>query len=145
MKRIVFIVSLLKNNLVNKNIQQKSEKTMSRKILSSDQISPSALGSIKSYHADVVQKVETAVKNHKVVVIGMNHNPYVKKVRNALSDAKIPFEYYEFGNYFSQWKQRLAIKLWSGWPTFPQVFVSGKLVGGYQETNIALKNGEFKA
>jgi monothiol glutaredoxin len=35
-----------------------------------------------------------------------------------------------YGNYFSKWKQRLAIKLWSGWPTYPQIFIDGKLIGG---------------
>jgi hypothetical protein len=34
--------------------------------------------------------------------------------------------YLEYGSYFSKWKERLAIKLWSGWPTFPQVFVDGR-------------------
>ena len=26
-----------------------------------------------------------------------------------------------------------TIKLWRGWPTFPIVFVDGKLIGGYKE------------
>ncbi|MBY0515640.1 MAG: hypothetical protein K2P81_01940 [Bacteriovoracaceae bacterium] len=37
------------------------------------------------------------------------------------------------------------MKLWSGWPTYPQVFVNGKLVGGYQETAQQIKEGKIKA
>jgi monothiol glutaredoxin len=28
------------------------------------------------------------------------------------------------------WQERLAIKMWSGWSTYPQVFVKGILIGG---------------
>lgn len=39
------------------------------------------------------------------------------------------------------WKPRLAIKMLSGWPTFPQVFVDGVLIGGYKEAIAALQAG----
>ena len=35
-------------------------------------------------------------------------------------------------------EKRLAIKLWSGWPTFPQVFVRGELIGGEDLTKAAI-------
>ncbi|MDB4971522.1 MAG: hypothetical protein JWN44_7211, partial [Myxococcales bacterium] len=41
-------------------------------------------------------------------------------------------------------KRRLAIKLWSGWPTFPQVFVRGTLLGGEDATVAALTDGSLK-
>lgn len=71
-----------------------------------------------------------AVARHDVVVVGMAQNPHVKNVRKALTDAQIPFTYLEYGSYFSGWQRRLAVKLWSGWPTFPQVVVRGTLIGG---------------
>jgi glutaredoxin-related protein len=79
-----------------------------------------------------------------LVVVGMAQNPVVKKARKALEGAGIRFTYLEYGSYFAQWKQRLAIKLWSGWPTFPQVFVRGVLIGGYQELKVALTDGSLK-
>ena len=39
--------------------------------------------------------------------------PFVKRVRKALTDAGIAFTYLEYGSYFSQWKPRLAIKMWA--------------------------------
>jgi glutaredoxin-related protein len=45
----------------------------------------------------------------------------------------------------SKWRERLVIKMWSGWPLFPQVFVQGALVGGCDETLKALEDGSFTA
>ena len=75
----------------------------------------------------------------------MRQNPVVKRARTVLNDANIEFTYLEYGSYLSMWKQRLAIKLWSGWPTYPQVFVHGTLVGGCTEIKQALSDGSFQA
>ncbi len=107
---------------------------MSRNILAADKVSPAAMNFIAGYHAQVVNEVKLAVEQSPVVIVGMAHNPFVRKARKALSERGMNFKYLEYGSYFSGWKQRLAIKLWSGWPTYPQVFVEGKLLGGYQET-----------
>jgi monothiol glutaredoxin len=118
---------------------------MSRIVLSDSKIEPKALNALRSFHPDVLQQVVGAVGKDPIVVVGMAHNPFVRRVRRALSQAGLSFTYLEYGNYFTQWKQRLAIKLWSGWPTFPQVFVQGRLVGGCTDVERALATGEFKA
>ena len=92
----------------------------------------------------MVAEVAAAVEKHPVVVVGMAQNPHVKNVRKALGDAGIDVHYLEYGSYFSDWKKRLAIKLWSGWPTFPQVFVRGILVGGEELTKAALADGTLQ-
>jgi monothiol glutaredoxin len=96
------------------------------------------------FHADVITQVQTAVARDGVVVVGMAQNPFVKKARQALTEAGVPFTYLEFGSYLKAWKERLAIKMWSGWPTFPQVFVRGTLIGGNDETRAALADGSLK-
>lgn len=108
------------------------------------QIAPDALREIGAFHADVVERVRRAVAEHPVVVVGMAQNPHVKSIKKALSDAGVPFNYLEFGSYLSSWRQRLAIKLWSGWPTFPQVFVRGVLIGGEDLTKAALADGTLR-
>jgi glutaredoxin-related protein len=97
------------------------------------------------FHASVVREVEDAVHRDAVVVVGMAQNPHVRKVRRALDEAGVAYTYLEYGSYFSKWKQRLAIKLWSGWPTFPQVFVRGSLIGGEDLTKAALADGSLKS
>jgi glutaredoxin-related protein len=34
--------------------------------------------------------------------------------------------------------------MWTGWPTFPMVFVKGTLIGGGQELGRMLETGELK-
>ena len=99
---------------------------------------------VAGFHADIVQQVQAAVASDAVVVVGMAQNPFVKKARQTLTAAGVPFTYLEYGSYVSKWKERLAIKMWSGWPTFPQVYVRGTLIGGASETKAALEDGSFK-
>jgi glutaredoxin-related protein len=117
---------------------------VSRPLLASSAIAQPALEKMTSFHADVVREVADAVSRHDVVVVGMAQNPHVKNVRKALTEANIAFEYLEYGSYFSEWKKRLAIKMWSGWPTFPQVFVKGTLLGGEDLVKAALADGSLK-
>lgn len=107
-------------------------------------VSPDAIQAMTSFHPEVIRELSEAIAKYPVVVVGMAQNPFVKKVRRALKEAGINFTYLEYGGYTSQWKRRLAIKLWSGWPTFPQVFVDGVLLGGAQDTIRALGNGTLK-
>lgn len=107
-------------------------------------ISQAALDKIEAFHADVVREVKETVQRDPIVVVGMAQNPHVRNVRRALDEAGIRYTYLEYGSYFSEWKKRLAIKLWSGWPTFPQVFVNGTLVGGEDLTKAAIADGSIK-
>lgn len=99
---------------------------------------------MSQFHVDIVQEVERTVAESPVVVVGMAQNPHVKRARKALEQAGVDFKYLEYGSYFGGWQQRLAIKLWSGWPTFPQVFVRGVLLGGADATVAALADGSLR-
>lgn len=115
-----------------------------RRTLVASKIFPDTLAEMASFHKDTVDEVARAVESESVVVVGMAQNPVVKKARAALTEAGIPFKYLEYGSYVSEWKRRLAIKLWSGYPTFPQVFVKGSLLGGFSNTKKALEDGSLK-
>ena len=75
----------------------------------------------------------------------MAQNPMPKKARKALDAAGIAHHYLEYGSYFNTWRRRNALKMWSGWPTFPMVFVKGALVGGADDVDRLIANGELKA
>jgi glutaredoxin-related protein len=119
--------------------------TPSTRRLEERSIAPAALAKMEGFHAAIVREVEEAVRKNTVVVVGMAQNPHVRNVRRALTEAGIEFAYLEYGSYFSKWRERLAIKLWSGWPTFPQVFVRGVLVGGEDLARAAIADGTLKA
>ena len=106
---------------------------MARPTLSADKISPAAAEKQSTFHRDIVDTVATAVARDKWVVVGMAQNPVVKKARKLLKEANIEPTYITYGSYFGEWKKRLAIKLWAGWPTFPMVFRDGVLIGGAVE------------
>jgi glutaredoxin-related protein len=116
---------------------------MGRKILEGTQVAPSAAKSMDSFHTSVVNQIAEAVKKDRVVIVGMAQNPFVGKARKLLDEAGTSYTYLEYGSYFSKWKERLAIKMWSGWPTFPQVFINSQLIGGFQEASELVKKGEL--
>lgn len=116
---------------------------MSRSILDEAQIHPAIRAKVAASHADIVQEVKAAVAAHAVVVVGMAQNPFPRKARKILDVLGTPYHYLQYGSYFSQWRRRTALKMWSGWPTLPMVFVNGVLVGGAGELDALVKNGEL--
>ena len=117
---------------------------MTRPLLDESAIHPAIRQRIAEHHLPVIQQVQTAIAQHPVVVVGLSGNPFVGKARKALAAAGVAHEYIEFGSYFSQWRRRNAIKMWTGWPTFPMVFVRGVLVGGADDLQKLIFSGELK-
>jgi monothiol glutaredoxin len=105
---------------------------------------PAVREKMANNHRETIDEIRQALARHEVVVVGMAWNPHVPKARAALTEAGIEHHYLEYGNYLTGWKQRLAIKLWSGWGTFPQVFVRTVLVGGNVDLRKALADGSLE-
>lgn len=120
------------------------EAPMERSTLSSEHIADPVKQQVAAFHRDIVDEVSSAVTRHPVVVVGMAQNPVVKKARRILKEEGVAYEYLEYGSYLSQWKKRLAIKLWAGFPTFPMVFMDGTLVGGAREIEKLRAEGKLK-
>ena len=117
---------------------------MSRPVLAEDLIHPAIRARVNGLHADVLQQVQAAITRHAVVVVGMAGNPFVRKARRALDAAGVAHHDIDFGSYLSQWRRRNALKMWSGWPTLPMVFVKGALVGGADDLGKLVGSGELK-
>lgn len=115
-----------------------------RATLDASRIAPAALSKIENFHRAFLKQLVAEVDAGGVVVIGMRQNPVCRAVRKVLDEAEVKYKYLEYGSYVGEWKKRLAIKLWSGWPTFPQVFVHGKLVGGCSEVKDLIADDSFK-
>lgn len=117
---------------------------MPRALLDEAHIHPAIREKIASNHQSIVQEVQAAIAQHAVVVVGMAINPAPKIARKALDAAGVKYEYLEYGNYFNTWRRRNALKMWTGWPTFPMVFVKGALIGGAGDLNKLIASGELK-
>ncbi len=116
---------------------------MPRSVLDEANIHPSIRERVATYHQDIVKEVQAAVAKHDVVIVGMAQNPNPKKARLALKAKNIDYEYLEYGSYFGEWRPRSALKMWTGWPTFPMVFVKGQLVGGASDLKKLIDSGEI--
>ena len=117
---------------------------MPRTILEEARMHPAIRDRIATLNADIVHNVQAAATSNPVLVVGMAGNPIVRRARKALAAAAIAHHYLEFGSYFKQWRRRNALKMWTGWPTFPMVFVKGALVGGAHEIESLITSGELK-
>jgi monothiol glutaredoxin len=116
---------------------------MPRSILEEARIHPAVRDKVAASQLATVQEVQAAVAAHAVVVVGMRANPFPRKARKALDAARVPHHYLEYGSYLSQWRERGALKMWTGWPTLPMVFVRGTLVGGFTDLEKLIQTGEL--
>ena len=115
-----------------------------RTILDEARLHPAIRDAVANHHADIVHNVQAAAMSNPVLVVGMAQNPFCRKARRLLDAAGVPYQYLEYGSYLGQWRKRNALKMWSGWPTFPMVFVKGTLVGGASEIGRLIETGELK-
>ena len=116
---------------------------MPRPILPEAQIHPAVREKIANYRSDVLKEVQAAVAANDIVVVGMRMNPFPRKARRALDAAGLAYKYIEYGSYLSEYRRRLVLKMWTGWPTFPMVFVKGVLVGGADDVAKLIAKGEI--
>src|SRR3954471_10476519 len=117
---------------------------MPRTMLEEARLHPAIRETVANLNADIVHNVQAAATSNPVLVVGMAGNPHVRRAKKALDAAGIPYHYLEYGSYFGGWRRRTALKMWTGWPTFPMVFVKGTLIGGADELERLVTGGELK-
>ena len=117
---------------------------MSRPILDEDHIHPAIRQTIAERHKDILDEVRSAIAANPVVVIGMAQNPHPRRARRLLNGQGVKFTYLEYGSYLSQWRRRNALKMWTGWPTFPMIFIKGVLIGGADNLQKLIDSGDLK-
>src|ERR1700694_3975394 len=117
--------------------------SMPRNVLSEAKIHPDVRDQVANHGADIVKEVQAAVAANEIVVVGMRQNPFPKKARKLLDEAGLAYKYLEYGSYLGEWRRRLALKMWTGWPNLPMVFVKGVVVGGASGLGKLLGSGEL--
>ncbi|HYP77251.1 MAG TPA: glutaredoxin [Polyangiaceae bacterium] len=117
--------------------------TATREIFPQTRIHPKITEKIANYRKDQVEQVKSLIEAHRLVMVGMTQNPFPKRARRLLDSRGIAYEYLGIGSYFSEWKKRLALKMWTGWPTFPMIFLDGVLIGGYEDLLPLVESGEL--
>jgi monothiol glutaredoxin len=116
---------------------------MPREILDPKNIHASIQNIVSDQHADIITEVKEAVANNAIVIVGMAQNPAPKRARKVLDELNIDYHYLEYGSYFKEWRRRNALKMWTGWSTFPIIFVKGTLIGGSSDMRALIDAGEL--
>ena len=116
---------------------------MNRTILDEAHIHPAIRETLAGNNADIVREVQAAIATNSVVIVGMGQNPFPKKACKLLDAQSTAYRYLEYGSYFGGWRRRNALKMWTGWPTFPMIFVKGVLVGGADDLKRLMQTGEL--
>ena len=97
-------------------------------------------------NADIVHNVQAAAQLEPGAGGRHGRQPARAPRPQARSTAAgVAYHYLEYGSYLSEWRRRNALKMWTGWPTFPMVFVKGTLVGGGKEIEALIESGELEA
>jgi glutaredoxin-related protein len=117
---------------------------MGRPIFDEARIHPAIRDKIAAWGVDIVKEVQQAAAAKDIVVVGMKMNPAPKKARRLLDAAGIAYTYLEYGSYLSGWRRRLPLKLWTGWQTFPMIFVRGVLIGGASDLEKLMAGGKLE-
>jgi Grx4 family monothiol glutaredoxin len=65
---------------------------------------------------------------------------FSKQVIEILSDLEVKYSSF---NILTDNQVRQGLKTFSDWPTYPQIYVKGELVGGLDVLKESIDNGEF--
>ena len=106
---------------------------MTRALFDESRVHPAIRQKMAEQGQALIAEVEAAIAANAVVVVGMSLNPFPRKARKWLDAAGIAYTYIEYGSYLGEWKKRLSLKLWLGWPTFPMIFIRGQFIGGAED------------
>jgi len=117
---------------------------MTRPVLDPSRLHPAILDQVANHHSDLLTEVQDAIAANTVLVVGMAGNPFCSKARKLLRRAGVAHKYLEYGSYLSQWRRRNVLKMWTGWPTMPMVFVKGQLIGGATDLDRLIRSGDLQ-
>lgn len=92
------------------------------------------------------QKIDEIVKAHKVVVFakGSKMQPMCGFSAHAMDILNRMGRPYEVVNIFDDPAIRPSLVAYSKWPTTPQVFIRGELIGGSDIVEELMNSGELK-
>jgi len=95
---------------------------------------------------EALKKIEEEVKNNKVIIYmkGNRNFPqcgFSSQAVECIKKLDVPFEDRNVLEDEDYWN---FLEVYSKWPTFPQIFVDGKLIGGCDIVTEMSESGELK-
>ena len=95
---------------------------------------------------DVIQRIQEQLKSNPVVLYmkGTPDFPQCGFSAAAVRTLEACGASFGYVNIFDDPELRDALKRYSNWPTYPQLYVNGELVGGSDILTEMFQNGELK-
>ena len=95
---------------------------------------------------DVVERIKAELSSGPVVLFmkGTPDFPQCGFSAQTVAALRAVGANFRYVNIFEEPEIREALKRYSNWPTYPQLYVKGELVGGCDITLEMLKSGELK-
>ncbi len=81
---------------------------------------------------DVIERIENLLKSHKVLLF-MKGTPdfpqcgFSAQAVQILNNCGVEYQHF---NIFEDMELREALKTYSSWPTYPQLYINAELIGG---------------
>lgn len=99
----------------------------------------------KNLSKNLVQKLKSLIKKADIMVFmkGERDAPkcgFSRQLMEILKNSKLPFETFDI---LTDEEVRQSLKVYSDWPTYPQVYVKGELVGGLDIIKSLVEEGEL--
>jgi monothiol glutaredoxin len=95
---------------------------------------------------DVVERIKSELTSSPVVLFmkGTPDFPQCGFSAQAVAALRACGAQFKHVNIFEEPELRDALKRYSNWPTYPQLYVNGELLGGCDITLEMYRNGELK-
>ncbi len=94
---------------------------------------------------DVTERIQQRLRQHRIVLF-MKGDPtfpmcgFSARTSAALQEVGAEFEHV---NILQDQALREALKTYSGWPTYPQLYIDGELIGGHDIVMQLYESGEL--
>lgn len=86
--------------------------------------------------------IKRTIKKNPLVVFGLSYCPYCHKAKELLAPYKPVVKDIDLNKNANG--TRRALKKISGMKTFPQIFLKGRLLGGYEDTSRKIQTRKVK-
>jgi monothiol glutaredoxin len=95
---------------------------------------------------DVTERIEEQLKSHDILLYmkGTPDFPQCGFSGQTVAALNAIGQPYAFFNIFEDEEIRQGLKAYSNWPTFPQLYVKGELIGGSDIVVEMYQSGELK-
>ena len=106
----------------------------------------SRASSVRAYASSTKDMVEKAIADNKVMIFSKSHCPFCTKAKQSVGSLLSPekFKVLEIENMKEMNEIQDILLGITGGRSVPRVFVSGKFIGGGDDTVAKLKSGELK-